>query len=147
MATSSAKGYSLIELLVACALVGVVLSAASTRLPVMLNSFALQNATFQIANDLRLARARAIATNGKGRITFASTTYQARRESPVGSGTYVSDGALQSLPTGITVASNPVNPTFDSRGLMTQTYTITLTSPQSHTKTIALTALGRISVQ
>jgi Tfp pilus assembly protein FimT len=134
------------EVLVACALVSLVLAAAGPSISAMRNSFELQNATFQVANDLRLARERAIATNGKGRMVFAVTEYQLKRESPVGSGTYVNDGAVFELPTGVTAASNPANPTFDSRGLTAQAYTITLTNSAGTAKTISVTVIGRISV-
>jgi prepilin-type N-terminal cleavage/methylation domain-containing protein len=139
-------GFSLMEVLVAVALVTIVFAAAGPSISAMRGSFELQNATFQIANDLRLARERAIATNGKGRIVFSSDSYLLRRESPVGSGTYVDDGAPFSLPVGVTASSNPANPTFDSRGLTAQPYTITLTNTAANQKTITVTAIGRISV-
>jgi prepilin-type N-terminal cleavage/methylation domain-containing protein len=139
-------GFSLIEVLVAIALMTVVFAAAFPSISTMRGSFELQNATFQVANDLRLARQRAIATNGKGRIVFSSDTYQLRRESPVGSGTYVNDGAVFPLPVGVTASSNPANPTFDSRGLVVQPYTITLTNTAGTEKAITVTAIGRISV-
>ena len=139
-------GYSLIEVLVACAIAGAIAGAAAPRLPTMMASFALQNATFQIANDLRLARQRAIATNGKGRIVFGADNYQRRREDPVGSGTFVDDGAVEEMPTGITVTSTPANPTFDSRGLVVAPYTITVGNNYTTTKTITVTAIGRVTV-
>ncbi len=139
------RGYSLMELLVACAIAGAVMGAAAPRIPAMLSSFALQNTTFQIANDLRLARERAIATNGKGRIVFASGNYRLRRETPPGSDSYVDDGAVRTVPDGTTVTPNPVDPTFDSRGLVTAPYTITIANA-SNTKTITVTAIGRVVV-
>ena len=141
----SQRGYSLIEVLVGCALAGVVMTAAVPTIPPMLASFQLQNATFEIANDLRLARERAVTTNGKGRIVFGTTNYQLRRESPVGSGTYVNDGASHSLPSNTTATSNPANPTFDSRGLTSAGYTITVANAYS-TKTITVSAIGRVAV-
>jgi Tfp pilus assembly protein FimT len=122
------------------------MGAAAPRLPAMLTSFSLRNTTFQIANDLRLTRERAITTNGKGRIVFATNgNYQIRRESPPGSGTFVDDGAVRSVPDGTTVTPNPLDPTFDSRGLVTAPYTITV-AHGSTTKTITVTAIGRIQV-
>jgi prepilin-type N-terminal cleavage/methylation domain-containing protein len=97
------RGYTLIEVLVACSLASAVVLAAAPSLPAMRSSFSLQN-------------------------------------------TYVDDGAPQSMPAGVTIESDPVDPTFDSRGLMTQPYTITLTNSQSTTKTIDLTIIGRINV-
>jgi prepilin-type N-terminal cleavage/methylation domain-containing protein len=142
---ASQAGYSLIEVLVACAIAGVLMGSAVPRLPPMLASFALQNTTFQIVNDLRLARQRAVTTNGNGRLVFGSGNYRMRRESPPESG-YVDDGVVQSVPTGITITSNPVNPTFNSRGLTAAPYTITIANAYSTTKTITVTAIGRVTV-
>jgi len=142
----SQAGYSLIEILVACALAGVLMVAAGPSLPRMLGSFALQNATFRVANDLRMARQRAVTTNAKGRVVFTSGQYQVRRESPAGSGTYIDDGAPQALPNGVTVSSSPVNPTFDSRGLTAQPYVITVQDAYATTKTITVTGIGRVNV-
>jgi Tfp pilus assembly protein FimT len=119
------------------------MGTAIPRMPAMLGSFALQNTTFEIANDLRLARERAVATNGKGRIVFASDTYQLRRETSPGN--YVDDGAVRSLPSNTSVTSAPVDPTFDSRGLVAAPYTITVANGYS-TKTITVTAIGRVVV-
>jgi len=121
------------------------MGTAIPRMPVLLGTFAIQNTTFEIANDLRLARQRAVATNGKGRIVFGSDTYQLRRETPIGSGTYVDDGAVRPLPSNTSVTSAPANPTFDSRGLVAAPYTITVANGYS-TKTITVTVIGRVVV-
>jgi prepilin-type N-terminal cleavage/methylation domain-containing protein len=139
-------GFTLMEVLVGCALLTIVFAAALPSIASMRSSFDVQNTTFQIANDLRLARERAITINGKGRVTFSSSNYQMKRESPVGSGTYVNDGASMTFPTGVTASSNPANPTFDSRGIPVATYTITVNKTGATAKTITVTAIGRINV-
>lgn len=143
----SQSGYSLIELLTACSLAGVVMATALPQIPKMMASFALQNAVFEVTSDLRLARERAITTNAHGRVVFSSETYRLRRESPAGSGTYVNDGALRSLPDGIGVSASPSDPIFDSRGLTTQPYTITVQNGYGTTKTITVTGIGRINAE
>ncbi len=115
-------------------------------IPRTIASFSLQNATFAVAQELRVARQRAITTRAKARIEFPSTTtYKRRRESPAGSNTYVDDGGVTTLPSGVTASSNPVNPTFDRRGLIANAYTVTLTDG-SLTKTVTVTGIGRIDV-
>ena len=138
-------GYSVLEMLVTVALAGIVTGAAASSFPPMLATFSRQNATAQIASDLRLARERAVTTNGKARVVFSASSYTLRRENPAGSGVYVDDGSLQPLPAGITVSSNPVNPTFDSRGLTTQSYVITLTDRYDNSQTITVTGIGRVN--
>jgi prepilin-type N-terminal cleavage/methylation domain-containing protein len=140
-------GFTLVEVVVACALMTLVFAAALPRIVTLRASFDVQNTTFQIANDLRLARERAITTNGKGRVAFSSTNYQVRRESPVGSGIYVADGGSVSFPHGVTALSSPINPTFDSRGIPVAPYTITVSKTGATAKTITVTAIGRINVQ
>ena len=138
-------GYSLMEVLVGCAIAGALFGAAAPRLPPMLASFALQNTTFQLANDLRLARQRAITSNARGRIVFSSGSYRLRRETPVGSGTFIDDGAPREVPSGTSLTSDAGDPTFDSRGLTTTPYTITIDNGSS-TKTITVSATGRVFV-
>ena len=142
----SHAGYTLIEVLVACSLAGAIMAAGLPRVPPMMASFALQNATAAITNDLRLARERAITTNAHGRITFSSGKYQPRRESPAGSGTYVNDGAPRPLPNGVSVSVAPSDPIFDSRGLAAQPFTITVQNAYATTKTITISAIGRVHV-
>ncbi len=143
----SEAGYSLIEVLVTTSLAATLVGVAGTNLPSMLASNSLQNASFQVIEDLRLARQRAIATNGRARIVFGSGSYVVRRENPAGSETYVTDGGSRQLPRGITVAVAPnESPTFDSRGLAVQPYTITLTNAYATTRTITVTAIGRVNV-
>jgi len=143
----SQGGYSLIEVLVTTSLAATLVGVAGTSLPSMLSSHALHSATFQVIEDLRLARQRAIATNGRARIVFGSGSYLVRRENPAGSGNYVTDGASRQLPNGVSVEVDPdEDPTFDSRGLTAQPYTITLSNDHDTTRTITVTAIGRVNV-
>ena len=141
----SQAGYSLIEVLVTTSLAATLVGVAGTNLPPMLASHALQNATFQVIEDLRLARQRAIATNGSARIVFGSGSYVVQRENSAGS--YVADGGSRQLPNGISVEVDPdEDPTFDSRGLTAQPYTITLSNIYDTTRNITVTAIGRVNV-
>ena len=138
-------GFSFVELLVTLAIGGILAAVAAPRIPVMLASYDVAEATRQVALDLRLARGRAITSNGHARLQFDGYTYTPQRESAPGSGTYVSDGALQKLASTVTVTTNPGAPTFDSRGLTTQAYTVTLSNSYGTTKTITVTTIGRIN--
>jgi len=146
MSNRREAGVSFLEMIVAVALVGVITAAAGPRIPMMLASYDLVDTTQQIALDLRLARERAITSNAKARVQFASGNWVVQHESPVGSGTYVTDGATQMLPTTITTDTAGTTPTFDSRGLAIQPYTITVTNNYGTSKTISVSATGRINV-
>jgi len=124
-------GFSFVELAVTLAITGILAAVAAPRIPVMLASYDVAEAARQVALDLRLARGRAITSNGHARLQFDGHTYTPQRESTPGSGTYVT--------------TDPSAPTFDSRGLTTQTYTVTLTSSYGPTKTITVTTIGRIN--
>lgn len=139
-------GFSMIETLTAAALVGVMAMIAMPRIPRMIGVYDVSNTASQIALDIRLARERAITTNAKARLQLTSTNYTPQRESPAGSNTFVSDGAVTNLPNGVTVTTNPDTPTFDSRGLTTAAYTVTITNSYGDTKTITVTTIGRINV-
>ncbi|MBI3770913.1 MAG: GspH/FimT family pseudopilin [Deltaproteobacteria bacterium] len=145
-ATGRQAGFSFIEVVVTAAIVSLLAATAVPRIPVMLATYDLTEATQEVALDLRLARARAITSNGHARLQFDGQTYTRQRESTPGSGAYVSDGAPQDLPGNVTVTTNPATPTFDSRGLTTQPYTVTFTSSYGSTKTITVTTIGRINV-
>lgn len=140
------RGYSLIEVAVVLALVGIVTATGLPRLPRMLAAYDLSNGAQQLANDLRLARMRAVTSGDKARIQFGTGNYVPERESEPGSGAFPPDGATQMLPSSVTVASAPADPTFDSRGFAVQPYTITLTSKYGETKTITVTSIGRVNV-
>ncbi len=139
-------GFSIVETLVVAGLAGIVAAMAVPRIPRMVAVYDAATTASQIALDLRLTRERAVTTNAKARITFSSTAYQPQRESPAGSGTYISDGAQQDLTSGITVTTNPSTPIFDSRGLTTQAYTVTVTNAYGDSKTVTVSAIGRINV-
>jgi prepilin-type N-terminal cleavage/methylation domain-containing protein len=139
-------GFTLVEVLVAVIVAGVIVAAGAPAIPRLLSSFSLRNTTFAVAQELRLARQRAVTARTNARITFSSSSYLRQRESPAGSNTYITDGATVSLPSGITVTSDPVNPTFDRRGLIAQPYTITVTDG-TYTKTLTVAGIGRVDVQ
>jgi len=136
----------MLETLISVALAGIVTGASASSLPPMLAAFSRQNAIAQVAGDLRLARERAVTSNGKARVVFSADSYTLQRENPAGSAVYIDDGAPQPLPVGITVSANPVDPTFDSRGLTTQNYAITLTDRYDRSQTITVTGIGRVII-
>ena len=144
--TLKRDGFTIVELVVVAGLAGIVAAIAVPRVPRMVAVYDAANMASQIALDLRLARERAVTTNAKARLSFSTTAYQPQRESPAGSGTYISDGAQQNLANGITVTTNPSTPIFDSRGLTTQAYTLTITNAYGDSKTITVSVIGRINV-
>jgi len=144
--TTWSAGFTLFEVLITVVIAGVMIASAATRMPVMLSSFALQNATFSVAQELRVARQRAVTMRARARVTISSGQYIRRRESAPGSGTYVDDGAVETMPSGVTLSVNPSDPIFDRRGLTAQPFTVTLTDAYSNTKTVTVNTIGRVDV-
>ena len=89
---------------------------------------------------------RAVTQNARARLRFNGSTYVRERESPAGSNTYVNDGPTATLPNGLAVTLANGNPTFDSRGLPTQQYSLTLGGNYATTRTITVTTIGRVNV-
>lgn len=142
----SQAGYTFIEMAVTLALVGVVSATGAAHIPRMLASYDLSATATRVANDIRLVRMRAVTQNARARLLFTGSTYAPERESPAGTGTYVADGATTTLPSGVTVTVTPGDPTFDSRGLTTQPYTVTVTNTYGTTRTITVTSIGRVNL-
>lgn len=139
-------GYSVIELAVALGLFGILWAMGAPSIPLLLSSYDLSNTTQQVMSDLRRARARAITTNAQARLQFGSGAYVIERESPRGSGSYVVEGGKVSLPATVHVSAAPVDPTFNSRGLLTVPTTITVRGAYGKTKTLTVSAIGRVTI-
>jgi hypothetical protein len=106
----------------------------------------MAGATRQIAADIQLARQRAISRNLPYRVNFNVTTKTYRLERLVGV-TWVADGAVQKLPTGITLGTiTPGNPSFDSRGLGAGDVTIPVSMTGATTKTVTINVLGKTTI-
>ena len=142
----SDAGFSFVEMAVTLAIVGVVSAMGATGLPRLLGSYNLSGTATQITNDLRLVRMRAVTQNARARLRFTGSTYVPERESPAGSNSYVTDGATRSVPGGVSVSATPGTPTFDSRGLATQQYTLTVSDTYGKTRTITVTSIGRVNL-
>ena len=112
------NGYSIIELTVSMAVLAIILSTAiSTLNP---SARALDNAGRELGANLRLARAKAVATGYHYQVTVSSTSYDVNRMI-LSAGNWVIDGGTPTrtivLPTSVSVPSVPAGPyQFDSRG-------------------------------
>lgn len=112
------RGFTLIEILVAIAIMSILLAIALPDWGPVLSSYRLSAAQRQVYADLQRARMRAIAENRRFRVKFfdATETYQIQRESTPGSGTYDTTWeAAKSLPPGVNVQTDATI-TFQPRG-------------------------------
>ena len=116
----SRAGYSLIELLVAIAIFGVLAAAGLPHVDTRRQD--VQTATKQLMADVRWARTRAITTGVHWAINIPDTShYQLQRMKQLADGTWAADGqpAKQvAMPTTVQLYSFPTFFEFNTRGMM-----------------------------
>lgn len=119
----SHAGYSLIELLVAVAIFGVLAAAGLPQVDTRRQD--IQTATQQVMADYRWARARAITSGTHFAIRWVNTTrYEIVRMRETGPGTWAVDEVVRTvtLPDGITAQwTFPLIQEFNTRGMMIST--------------------------
>jgi prepilin-type N-terminal cleavage/methylation domain-containing protein len=136
---SKQSGLTLIELMAALGILGILIAVAMPKLLSTLPALRLNDAARQVATDLHVARMRAIAQNSSNTVTFNVST-----------GIYTFTLGTESIDIdqlypGIAFSSVPANPIFTSRGTASTTATITL-SNGSATKQVEVTPVGRIRI-
>jgi prepilin-type N-terminal cleavage/methylation domain-containing protein len=152
-ARSSERGFSLIEILVATAIIATLLAIAYPNLATLASGARLEGAARTLVLELQKSRLRAIAEGKCCRVTFNGATRRYQLESkagvtPCGTDAFTNDGAARVIDdTGAIVVTASASPTFDSRGRASTTSVITLTAPNGAVLLAAVNAAGRVNVQ
>jgi prepilin-type N-terminal cleavage/methylation domain-containing protein len=144
--TSAARGFTLIEAIVALSLFSVATGFALIGAAPTLYAASARSAAIQVATDLRAARMKAIAQNTRFRVVFAADdgTYTVERE--VAPGVFATDVGPAALPTSVSLgAATPDNPIFDPRGSLNAVTTVIVTG-HGRTYTVSVNLLGRVRV-
>jgi prepilin-type N-terminal cleavage/methylation domain-containing protein len=158
----SSNGYSVIEVLVVIALIGIICTIAAPNVSTMMKSYRLKSAANELASTLQLAKITAISQNANSVLTFnsASQTYSAFSDNGDGGGT-VNDGTQSgSEPTiatvnlensyyGEAVLNTPSfgnTIVFTSQGACNQSGTISLHNSDSETFQIIISPAGSIKL-
>jgi prepilin-type N-terminal cleavage/methylation domain-containing protein len=138
--------FSLLELLVALALVSVVLGTAALAWPRFDAAMQLDSGLHQIAADLHAAQTLAIASASRVRLVFVAGSDVYRRERVDDDGTYRQD-LTRRLPSGIQVVT--VNSggdlVFSARG-QGENGTVTLVDRRGTQRAVRLNQRGRITI-
>jgi type IV fimbrial biogenesis protein FimT len=132
------NGFSVVELLFAMAILGILAAIATPQINALTNNYRLSGAARLVWADLQDAKMTAIKRNQSVAVTFNSTTTYSF---PLSTGMSFTRDLSKEYP-GVTVSSSGGTITFLSTGL-TQNGTVTVTG-QAGNKSIGLTWTGRI---
>lgn len=140
-------GFTLTEILVALAIMGILASIAIPNWSTLLPNYALNSASRQVQSELHRLKSRAVAENANFRlVSTSSTTFAIQKYS---SGSYANTGETRTLPDGITLAGTSDTPLgFTSRGTSIDSTdkTVKLCNIKSSGKNVVLTDTGRIRI-
>jgi prepilin-type N-terminal cleavage/methylation domain-containing protein len=143
-------GVTLLELLIALALLGVLGAVALPSAQRPLERWRIGAAARQVVMDLKVARARAIVGGAAHRLHFAvpGTSYQLERQRP--GGAYAAIGPATVLPDGVrvvdcTAAGDGIG--FRPRGHAITFGTLTLRNDSGDERQVVVDIAGRMRVQ
>jgi type II secretory pathway pseudopilin PulG len=140
-------GYSLVELLGALALSGLLAALALPNLRELVQPWALDGGSRQVAAAFQSARQRAIARNVRHRLVFLPPR-ALRLEREAKPGVFVVDGSAQALPSPVSLGKiKPKMPTFDTRGILLEPASVSMRTSPSHKRTVSVNVLGRTTIQ
>ncbi len=144
MSVKSQGGFSAAEIVIVMALSSI---AAVSVVPVastILNHHRLSTATRELAFEIARARMQAIGQNAHVRLVAIGSNSYMRERSTDGGTTWVADGALRELPSGIAIATGDTGmPRFDRQGIGTASSVIMVSGPAG-VKTLTTNILGRV---
>ncbi|MDY6854100.1 MAG: GspH/FimT family pseudopilin [Thermodesulfobacteriota bacterium] len=147
------KGFSLIELLVIVAILGIISTIAIPNITAWIPKYRLKSTTRDIFSTLQLARMRAIAVGVEYQVSFDlnnETYYISKGNSSSGSVSWTQENEVSSAPNGIDIASlsgGLTNLHFHPTGSSSNGTTITINNTNGDEKKISiLAATGRIKI-
>jgi prepilin-type N-terminal cleavage/methylation domain-containing protein len=143
------RGVTLIELLVVFVIIAIGAALMAPNIGSWLPNFQLRNATRDVVSVMRVAQIKAVSMNTPYRISFDTLNDSYLVEYLTSGGGWVSDGATQTLPSGVkfntTFAGNVT--TFSPNSTATNG-NVTLNNTKGSIKRVSLLGLtGRIKIE
>lgn len=151
--TRAVGGFSILELLVVIAMIGVIFATASPRMASLVAGYRLEGAAQNLALDLQKVRLRAIAQGKCFQVTFntSDATYQVLSKAgatPCGTIGFANDGSARKVDdAGAIAVVATASPVFATRGVVDTASVVTLTAPNGAIRLVAVNAAGRVNVQ
>ena len=146
MEKMNSKGVTLIELVIVMVIIAIGALLISPNLGRWVSHYRLRTATRDIVSTLRVAQMKAVSNNMEYQVLFQNTTsYVLQYRTTMGVGTFINDGAPQSVPSGIKIPlffTAQFNPNSSSS---TGTIIVQNAAGTSQ-KSIVLGATGRIRI-
>lgn len=146
----SRRGFTLLELLIAITLAGVLSAVAVPAVQRQVERWRLGAAARQVVMDLKVARGRAILDGATQRLRFAvpGASYQRERQRP--GGAYAASGPATPLPDGVrvvdcTAAGDGIG--FRPRGHAISFGTVTLRNASGDERQVVVDIAGRLRVR
>lgn len=144
-------GFSLISVLVALAIIGIVYAITAPRLSSLLPKARLEGAARNLASEIQRARFRAIAEGVAYRVSFdaGARTFRVCRESTAGTGVFDACDAAKPIDDAGSIQVAVTSPTtrFNSRGATEQTTVVTLTARGGEIRQVGTRSGGNVYVQ
>jgi prepilin-type N-terminal cleavage/methylation domain-containing protein len=159
-AIHSCEGFTLLELLLAITVLGILGAIVSLQLAPFFARAHLNNGVRQVFTDLQLVRMKAISQNSRFRVTFRPSTHDYLVEKDMG-GTWqpqvlhshqagVIESSSLALPSGVSIAAvnSGGDVIFVPRGHVDGGITITLRSTRGEgTKRVVVNLAGRVRIE
>jgi len=98
------KGVTLLELIVVMVIIGIGAVLFTPNISGWMRSYRLRSATRDIVSTMRTAQMKAVSTNTIYRVSFTLPVSYVLQYQDAG-GNFVTDGATQSLPSGISISA------------------------------------------
>src|SRR6266851_3948109 len=146
---SHAAGFTLVELMVTMAIIGMVSSVTAVNMIREIPRYRLTNAASQLTWTFRGLRMRAISQHHAVKVAFTNnhvyTVWTDRNDNGMSDSGEVQTVDIHVAYPGVQLAST-ADPTLNPTGTVTNLPTITLTNP-SGSKTLTMNILGEVTTQ
>lgn len=139
----SRNGYTLVEILAALTILGILLAIAAPRFSGMLNTNRVEQAIGGLTADLSLARVRAIRENRETVVRIDDTRYIVYVDNGGGAASdTLKTVRLSDNYNGVTLS--PATIRFNSRGMLNGQSATIVATHGTNTRTLSITGLGRV---